>query len=323
MTTTYEVLERVATGGFCEILRAKQQNEAGFEKVVALKRLLPEHAQRPDRVQALIDEAKLAASLTHGNIAQVIDLVQLSGEWSVVLEFVAGLDLFRLTRIFAEHDRRLDVPECLHIVREILVALDYLHNATDADGESLGLVHGDMAPGNVMVSVTGEVKLIDFGMLRTQNVAPSVSPVGGKVRYSAPEQVRGGARDVRGDLYATGLILWELLAGVRVFEGMNLEELVTAVGRGATPPVEIWRPELPPVISAIVLRALASEPDRRFNSAADFLRAMGRAEVPWDPVSSAQVLSGLIRRLRAAAVQSPVKMAGGTSLEDVLDQQLR
>ncbi len=319
---TYAVLEQVAVGGFCEILRAKQQGGAGFEKIVALKRLLPEHADNPDRVRALIDEAKLAASLSHGSIVQVVDLVEVAGRWAVVLEFVQGLDLLQFTRIFSEHDRRLDLPECLHVVREVLVALDYLHHATGPDGGPLGLVHGDIAPGNVMVSVTGEVKLIDFGMLHGQHNPPSATPEGGKVRYLAPERVRGGPRDVRGDLYATGLVLWELLAGVRVFDGLSLEALVSAVSTGAVPSVDRWRPELPPVVSAIVLRALAPDPNRRFGSAADFLRAMSRAEVPWDPTGSRQVLAGLTRRLKAVTTASTVRFSKEVSLEDVLDEQL-
>ena len=322
MGARFVLLDQIATGGFCEIVRARQAGGAGFEKIVALKRLLPAHAQNPERVTALIEEAKLAASLSHGSLAQVLDLVEVDGNWAVVLEFVPGLDLFQLTKILSQHERRLDLPECLHIVREILLALDYVHHATDGDGHPLSLLHGDMAPGNVMLTTSGEVKLIDFGMLRTQYGLDSINPAGGKVRYAAPEHVRGAPRTVAGDLYATGLILWELLAGVRVFDGMSLPALVTAVGQGAVPLVDVWRPELPPVVSAIVLRALALEPDRRFSSASDFLRALGRAEVPWDPASSRQVLSALIRRLRGTIAPTPVAVAGDASLESILEQHL-
>ena len=283
---------------------------------------MPEHANDPDRVRALIDEAKQAALLCHANLIQVVDVAEVGSTVSVVLEFVPGIDLARLTKLFAAHERRLDLPECLHIVREILVALDYLHTATDSEGTALDLVHGDMAPANVMISVSGDIKLVDFGMLRTPSTPSAVSPVGGKIRYAAPERVQGGAIDVAGDLYATGLILWELLAGARIYEGMELEALVSAVGQASIPPVEIWRTELPPVVNAIVLRALAADPRRRFPTAADFLRALGSAEVVWDPAGSRKVLAALVRRLLEVAVEPVELPAANVSLERSLDDQL-
>ena len=320
----YVLLEQVAVGGVCEIRRAKHLGGAGFEKVVAIKRLRPEYAGHRNQIQNLIDEAKLAAQLSHGNIAQVLGLVELGGHWCVVLEYVSGLDLARLTRIFAGRDLRLAVADAFHVVREVLVALDYLHYAQDDLGRPLGLVHGDMAPSNVMVTEAGEVKLVDFGTLRALDGPPPTGPVPGKVRYAPPESFQGGATSPRGDLYATGLILWELLAGVRVFEGSSFETLSAAVRSGTVPPVDAWRPELSPRITAIVTRALAAEPDRRFSSAADFMRAMGEADVPWDPARSRQALAALVRRLRSPepGTPEPMPMTEEASLEDILNDEL-
>ncbi|MEO1335225.1 MAG: serine/threonine-protein kinase, partial [Myxococcota bacterium] len=295
-------------------------------KTVAVKRLLPEFRDDPTRIRGLIEEACLAASLSHGNLARIIDLVEVGDEWRIIVEYVPGLDLRQLNRLFAQNGRRLGLPECLYVVQELLIALDYLHNTETPDGLRRELVHGDVAPSNVMISAAGEVKLIDFGMLRD---ATAVRPsIGGKLRYASPEQMRGRQVDAQSDLYAVGLIMWELLAGARIFEGMTQQALILAVQQAAVPPIELWRPDVPPVVMAIVLRATAVEPERRFFSAADFLRALARVEVAQDAASRQQVLAGLIRRIRAMGVSSassvPVEAAVyESSLEEALNQQLQ
>lgn len=326
----YVLVERIAAGGVGVIYKARMAGAGGFEKTVAIKRILPEHAQSAELVQSLIDEARLAAKLTHGNIVQILNLERVGDDWAMVLEYIDGIDIYRLERILEQHERRLGVDECVHIAKEMLVALDFVHRLQDEDGTALGLVHCDIAPANVMVNVGGEVKLLDFGMARSQSLieVDGATP-GGKVRYRAPEQARGQSFDLRADIYSTAVVLWELLAGERVFESMDLEEIMGAVETGDLPPIESIRNGLPDGLLRVLRRALYPDPRYRYPHAAAFLRALEDLEVGRDPARSRHVLAeivGAIRReQRPTPLEKPasaVQVAEDLSLEDALEDAL-
>jgi serine/threonine protein kinase len=320
----YVLLERIASGGIGEIFRAKKQGSGGFEKLVAVKCVRPELARSAERIQDLIDEAKLAARLTHGNIAQTLDLLQVGELWVVVQEYVDGVDLFQLARTLERHERRLGLHECAHVVKQVLLALDFVHRLADEEGRPLGVVHCDIAPANIMVNVGGEVKLIDFGTAR----GPSLAAVegrfaGGKVRYRAPEQVRGHDFDHRADLYSTGIVLWELLAGERIYEAMELEEILSAVAQGAVPEIREVRPDVPEGLAAVIRRATHPEPSYRYPAAAAFLRALEDQPLDVDASKSRHVLGEIAAAVRADARPSRppprlVSVAEDRSLEDSL-----
>lgn len=320
----YVVLERLAGGGLGEIYRGRREGAGGFAKDVALKLVRPELARSAERIQDLIDEAKLAARLTHGCIAQTQDLLQVGEDWIVVQELVDGIDLFQLGRALVRYERRLGLDECVHVARQVLLALDFVHRLAGEDGQPIGLVHCDIAPANVMVNVGGEVKLVDFGTLRGSRLADvEGTSAGGKLRYLAPEQMRGEPFDHRADLYSTALLLWELLAGERIYEGMALEELSAAVAAGAVPHVLELREDVPETLASILHRALHPDPRLRYPHAAAFARALEDQDVGRDVSRSCRVLSEIVTAVRAEPRPPTVKprlvsVAEDRSLEDSL-----
>jgi serine/threonine protein kinase len=327
----YVLLDKIASGGMADIYKAKMAGAGGFEKIVAIKRIRPEYAASAEFVQMLIDEAKIAVRLTHANIAQVINLKRVADDWGLVLEYVDGVDLFRMERSLEQHERRLGVDECVHVVKEVLNGLDCVHRLTDEDGEALGLVHCDISPGNVMVNMSGEVKLIDFGVARASasRIAQHNLP-GGKLRYRAPEQVRGEEFDLRSDIYSVGVLLWELLAGERVYESETLEEILTRVSQGDITPIESVRPGLDEGLIRVLRRALYPDPKYRYPHAAAFVRALEDLEVGRDPARSRRVLAEIVRAVtipkrvaeRRASQSGRVQLVEDPTLEDVLEDEL-
>ena len=320
----YVVLERIAEGGVGEVFRGRKMGAAGFEKEVALKLVRPELARSAEGIQGLIDEAKLSARLTHGSIAQTLDLLQVGEDWVVVQELVDGVDLLQLGRSLVRHERRLGLDECVYIAKQVLLALDFVHRLTGADGTVLGLMHCDIAPANVMVNLGGEVKLIDFGTARGSHLADVEGAyAGGKIRYRAPEQMRGEAFDLRADLYSLGVLLWELLAGERVYEGYELEEILRAVGNGALPNILELRPDIPEELATVVHRATHPDPHYRYPQAAAFARALEDQSIGRDASRCCRVLSeivGAVQQERRSQRPAPrlVSVAEDRSLEDAL-----
>lgn len=323
----YMVMERLATGGLGEIYRGRRVGAAGFTKDVALKLVRPELAGSAERIQDLIDEAKLAARLTHGCIAQTLDLVQVAETWAVVEELVDGVDLFQLGRALGRYERRLGLDEGVHVARQVLTALDFLHRVAGDDGRPLGLVHCDIAPANVMVNLGGEVKLVDFGTLRGARLADVAGiSAGGKLRYRAPEQMRGEAFDQTADLYSVGLLLWELLAGERVHEGLSLEVLSGAVAEGRVPDVTALREDVPAPLARIVHRAIHPDARYRYPNAAAFARALEEQEVGRDSSRCCRVLAEIAVAVQAELAQPAPQLVSvaddhplEASLEDALD----
>lgn len=292
----YRLFEQLGSGGAGIIYRARFRGAGGFEREVAIKRLLPEYGHRAEAVQALIDEAKLGARLSHGNIAQVERLEHIDGEWIVVLEYVRGVDLFQLSKVLRQNERRLGVPEIGHIGREMLQALQFIHQARGTDGQPLNLVHCDIAPANVMVSENGEVKLIDFGSAKGSSLAELDGSVpGGKLRYRSPEQMRGDGFDLRSDLYSVAIVMWELLAGERVYESMELEDIVDNISAGLVPEISEFRADVPANLRRLLDRALAPNRKARFQTADAFLAALEDAHLCVEPARARYALGELAR----------------------------
>ncbi|MCC6749356.1 MAG: serine/threonine protein kinase [Deltaproteobacteria bacterium] len=265
----YELLERISVGGMAEVFRARMARGERFSKILGIKRILPSLSRDQKFVSMFIEEARLMAHLTHGNIAQVFDFGMIEGAYYLAMEFVDGLDLRAIQERFLRRGERVPVAVAAHIVLGVCEALAYAHGRKDGNGRSLGIVHRDVSPQNVIVSFAGEVKLVDFGIAKVRDRAKETThgKVRGKCGYMAPEQILGRPVDHRADLFGLGAVLHELLTGKHLFLAANQ---VTTIQRLLKAPVEkpsAVNPEVPAALDAIALKALARDPSQRYQSA--------------------------------------------------------
>lgn len=275
----YTLLERVSVGGMAEVFRARDDRERPPNRFLALKRVLPGLAEDPAFLDMFVEEARLAVQLHHANICDIFELGQQGDLLYLVMEFIAGRDLLQLQRHLVGQGRVMSGAQAIHIILELLDALDYAHRKADDAGRPLHLVHRDISPQNVMVSFDGEVKLLDFGIARagTGVRRTRAGVLKGKFAYLSPEQAAGGPADQRSDLFAVGILLHEMLTGSRLFSAPSEFETLDRVRSLQAPSVCASQPHLPPALDAILGRALAKAPAERFASAAAFaseLRAL-------------------------------------------------
>ncbi len=217
----YWLLERINVGGMAEVFMAKTFGVEGFERLVAVKRILPNIAEDTEFIQMFVDEAKIAVQLTHANIVQVFDLGKVADSYYIAMEFVHGRDLRALFDRCRHEGEPMSVAQACFIVMKVCEGLDYAHNKRDAQGTELHLVHRDVSPQNILVSYDGELKLVDFGIAKAAGKASKTQAgiLKGKFGYMSPEQVRGLPIDRRSDIFSLGIILYELLTGERLFVG--------------------------------------------------------------------------------------------------------
>jgi serine/threonine-protein kinase len=274
----YTLFDKIGRGGMADIFLAREQTDLGISRLVVIKQILPHLAASREFSDLLITEAKLAARLDHANVVQVHDLGRADGHLFIAMQYVEGFDLTELLRRCSRTKTALPVQYSLLAVSEVLRGLDYAHRRESDDGRPLGVVHRDVSPSNVLISFDGEVKLCDFGIARANDVIDTVSDdaIRGKAGYMSPEQARGGPLDARADVFAVGIILWELIAGRRLYR---------AGGEGGATLLEQARaakiPDLPSrglpqeeQLFAIVRKALAPKPDERYASAQAMLREL-------------------------------------------------
>ena len=268
----YLVYERLGVGGMATVHRALERGIEGFERMVALKRLLPHLAEDASFIKSFVREAKLASLLNHVNIVQIFELGRVGTEYFISMEYIDGKDIRRILR----HARKVTGPPPINITIGLLLqlcdALDYAHNKGDEEGQPLQLVHRDVSPSNVLVTTAGHVKVIDFGIAKAQSsqLRTQTGRVKGKLAYMAPEAVSGGRElDARSDLFAVGVIAHELLTARPLFASKNEYQTLLKVQRGDIMPPSTFNQACPPELDAIVLKALARDPDQRFSSASD------------------------------------------------------
>ncbi len=266
--TRYELLDRIGVGGMAEIFRGKAVAAGGFEKPVAIKRILPHLSQDRRFVELLIAEAKVLSLLKHRNIVQIFDVgIGDDGQYFLVMEFVDGKDVGAVQRALEQNRRRLPFDIVLHIGAEICEALEHAHTSRGPDGKPMALVHRDVSPSNVLLSRAGEVKLTDFGIAkRAEQDATQGGAVRGKFAYISPEQARNQTLDPRSDVFSVGILMWELACNRRLFSGLDDMSALRAVREASIPrPTEV-DPRLPPEIDQILMSALARDKTRRFAS---------------------------------------------------------
>jgi serine/threonine-protein kinase len=299
----YLLLKRLSRGGMGEIFLAKLGEIQGFEKLVIIKKILPNLTADQEFIKRFIDEAQVAIKLNHANIAPVFEVGKVDGEYFLAIEYIEGRDLRRLVARLREEKTRLPPDLCLYIVRELANGLAYAHRKTDEKGIPLSLVHCDISPPNVMVSFEGEVKVIDFGIAKSAIRIAGTNPnMGfGKFGYMAPEQlIRGGIVDKRTDVYAAGVVLYELLTGERLFtfpEGGDYRQIARMVTQGKITPPSVRDPRLDPDFDPIVMRALATRPESRYQTAEEFRDVLQVKLSQLNPTLSADALAHFIRGL--------------------------
>jgi len=265
----YKVIEKIDAGGMAEIYKAKASTVDGFEKDVAIKRILPSLCNRTKFVNMFLDEARLAMHLNHANIVQVFDVGRAQGTYFIVMELVEGSNLRRVFQRLTEVGARFPTPVALFVITEALKGLAHAHESRDNQGNMLGIVHRDISPPNMLVSKSGEVKITDFGLAKAVTQAELTDPgiVKGKFSYLSPEAVDGRAVDHRTDIFSTGVVLWELLANRRLFLGKTEMETVDMVQKTEVPSLTMLNEDVPDELDRLVRRSLHRDPRKRFHSA--------------------------------------------------------
>ena len=269
----YRLHRKLANGNMGEVFLAEYVGEASFRRFVVIKRLFPHLAQHAEAVRMFQDEAHVLSALSHPNIPQVYDLGHADGQWYLALEHVPGHTLSELCAAGA----RAVVPMTLEVVvaavEQLCDALHHAHERNDAHGRPLRIVHRDVTPNNLMITPDGYAKLLDFGVARTARDESKGGSMKGTLAYMAPEQVRGQRLDKRSDVFAIGVILYELTTGRRLFYGSEIEVMTAIVERDVTPP-SAWMPAYPAELERIVLTALARDRGHRFPSANHLAREL-------------------------------------------------
>jgi serine/threonine protein kinase/predicted ATPase len=293
----YHVLGRIARGGMAEIYKVKTVGIAGFEKVQALKRIRPHFAREPRFIRSFIDEARIAAELNHRNIVQVFDFGKAEGELFLAMELIDGVNLRTAMVDAQQQSHDLPVPVACYILGEIAAGLDYAHRKADQQGQVLGIVHCDVSPQNVMLSREGYVKILDFGVARARFGARQQGRrLRGKPRYMAPEQTRGDAPTPAADVFALGIVAWEMLTGMPLFEGSSVSEILAAVRRADAPRVDKLNPDVPAKVASAVARALSLEPAAR-GTAGDLGQVLSSTAQLVMPQTGARALAAWLRRI--------------------------
>jgi serine/threonine protein kinase len=295
----YVLIGRIAQGGMAELFLAKRRGVEGFEKTLAIKRILPELSWNREFVSMFINEAKIAARLSHPNIVQIFDFGKIDNYYFIAMEYVHGENLRALLQRSAQKQISLSTDLAAFIAARACAGLDHAHRKTDETGRPLRIVHRDVSPQNVLVSYDGDVKVVDFGIAKAvaENPEATRGVLKGKLAYLSPEQVHGVSLDARSDIFAIGLVLYELLAGKKLFTQADPAEVLDSIVHINADEVARSLPQVHRTLRDVLRRALALDPEDRFRSAGEmqialeeYLRASG------DPGGTMQ-LTNLMRLL--------------------------
>jgi serine/threonine protein kinase len=276
----YRLLERLGQGGMAEVFKAKSFGVEGFEKTLVIKRIRPELARSREFVDLFVHEAKLAVRLSHANIVQVFDLGVAPGtegvgtdapsSYYMAMEFVNGFDLATVLSRSHTQETPLPIDMCVFMTAEVAKGLDHAHRRRDEQMRPLGIVHRDVSPQNILLSLEGEVKVTDFGIAKAQGALELQR----KLSYMSPEQATGGPVDAQSDLFSLGVVLYECLTGINPFAATTPSETFRRLKAGEYSPVELLRSDAPPDLVAILKQAMAKDPAERFPSAGRMYEAL-------------------------------------------------
>ena len=272
----YRVVERLASGGMAEVFLAESAGIEGFKKQVAIKRVLPSLSEKKRFIAMFLDEARLSASLSHSNVAQVFDIGVGDNAYFIVMEYVDGADLKAVIEYMRKSGQAFPVEAACYIASKICEGLTYAHELCGPDGQPMHIIHRDMSPPNVLITKHGEVKIVDFGLAKaaSQLEKSEAGVIKGKFGYLSPEAAQGREIDHRTDIFAVGIILWEMLSGRRLFLGDTDFGTVKMVQQAKIPDLRELNPAVPEELVNILTRSLAREPAARYGSARDFGREL-------------------------------------------------
>jgi serine/threonine protein kinase len=265
----YYLVDKIAVGGMAEVFKAKTFSHGGFEKLLVIKRILNHLSDNDEFVEMFVDEARISVELQHPNIIQVFDFGRMQDNYYIAMECVEGKDAKGILRRLAERRKLLPNEYAVYMAHEICKGLDYAHKRADAAGEMLGIIHRDISPSNILVSYTGEVKIADFGIAKARISAYTTKDgvLKGKFEYMSPEQASGEQIDLRSDIFASGIILHEMLTGRRLFKTESDIQTLERIKRGDVKPPSAQNSAVPARLDKLVMKALSVDREERFPDA--------------------------------------------------------
>lgn len=318
----YRVVEKLESGGMAEVFRAESEGLQGFRKQVAIKRVLPHLSEKKKFIAMFLDEARLSAQLSHSNCVQVFDIGVGDAAFFIVMEFVDGANLKGIAESVKKQGKDFPVAAAAFIIHEICKGLSYAHELTDGNGMPLNLVHRDMSPPNVLITKFGEVKIVDFGLAKASSQLEKSEPgiIKGKFSYLSPEAAMGQEVDSRTDIFAVGIMLWELLAGQRLFLGDTDFQTVKKVQMAQVPAISQINRKVPPELERIVNKALAKDQTQRYGTARElgqdltrFMFSYGQAISGYD---IATIVQGAMRE------KQRVRPPQGSIIDKLIEEAL-
>lgn len=295
----YELIEPIATGGMAEVYKARMRGVEGFQKIVAIKRILPHLTDNDEFVTMFIDEAKLAAQLQHPNIIHIYDLGKIERSYYIAMEYIDGKDLRSILRTLDESGQRMPLGLALFIGSRLAAALDYAHRKKDLQGRAMALVHRDVSPQNVLISFDGDIKLCDFGIAKAASKASHTraGALKGKLQYMSPEQAWGKGIDHRSDIFSLGLVLYEMVTGLKAFAGDSELSILEQVRSPRLTPPNLVDPAVPADVADVIMQALREDREQRFQTAAELAAALDGLLQGIRPAPTASELGRFLARL--------------------------
>ncbi len=312
----YTLLAKIATGGMAEIWLARQAGPRGFEKVVVIKRIIDTYSSDAEFVEMFLDEARIAAQLNHPNIVQIYDLGEHAGAWYIAMEYLGGEHLSAIVRAALKANKTVPLPLAVKVISLAAEGLGHAHNKTGASGQKLNIVHRDVSPQNIVLTYDGQVKVVDFGIAKAATrVSHTTSGlVKGKIGYMAPEQARGLPIDARADLYALGVVLYEMVTSTRLFNTSDqLLLMQQVISPEPVQPAHERNEAVPTSLSKIISKVLAKSPDERYPDARAFQAALDGWLAEQGPAPGAAELSGLMNDLFSERIESRVRLLESAS----------
>ncbi|AKQ64304.1 serine/threonine protein kinase [Myxococcus hansupus] len=301
----YLLLDRINIGGMAEVWRGKQFGASGFERLVAIKRILPNIAEDDEFISMFIDEAKISVQLTHANVASIYELGNILGSYFISMEYIPGKDMRAIFDRCRKKGEPAPVPLVAYCVSKMCEGLDYAHRKKDGMGRDMNIVHRDISPQNVLLSYEGEVKVIDFGIAKAAGKATKTQAgiLKGKFGYMSPEQIRGLPLDRRSDVFAIGVCLYEMLTGERLFVGDSDFSVLEKVRKAEVPSPTTYNRRIPEVLERIVLKALAKDVDERYQYASELGDDLQRFLITSDTIFSRKDLAQYMKSTFAEDVE--------------------
>jgi len=305
----YLLLERINVGGMAEVFKAKAFGVEGFERILAIKRILPNMADDDEFINMFVDEARIAVQLSHANIVQIYELGKFEGQYYIAMEYVSGKDLRQVLDYYRKKKELLPLPTAAFLASKICDGLDYAHRKADPTGRPLNVIHRDVSPQNILVSWEGAVKITDFGIAKAEDRASKTQAgvLKGKFGYMSPEQVRGLEIDHRSDIFALGILMYEMTTGKRLFLGESDFSTLEKVRNAEVPPPTEHNPAIPPELERVLLKTLSKERDERYQWASELHDDLQQFLIEDNTIYNAKRLAGLLQIEYADAIEKEMQ----------------